>query len=166
MSSFSRGIIRVLNRAARILGLCFWFFRVYVEVRRAIRGCRASRKTPASSLEMTHGGEAAGGSDIVTGKQHSRSLPAVWDTNSAANDHVNALLKAGAIAGIHFHFGPKPWALKMECRSLPSEIGNKAKWCGQKWIAGKTALPTLVAAWENAFRRGLTYANLTAMLTA
>ena len=68
MSSFSRGIILVLNRAARIRGLCFWFFRVYVEVRRAIRGCRASRKTPASSLEMTHGGEAAGGSDIVTGR--------------------------------------------------------------------------------------------------
>ena len=87
---------------------------------------------------------------------------AVWDTNSAANDHVNALLKAGAIAGIHFHFSPKPWALKMECRSLPAEIGNKTKWCGQKWIAGKTALPTLVAAWENAFRRGLAYANLTA----
>ena len=71
MSSVASGIIRVLNRAARIRGLWFWFFRVYVEVRRAIRGCRASRKHPASSLGMTRGGEAAGGSDIVTGRHGS-----------------------------------------------------------------------------------------------
>ena len=79
----------MLNRAARIRGLCFWFFRVYVEVRRAIRGCRASRKTPASSLEMTHGGEAAGGSDIVTGGADARMTEAAQ--GSAASGSSGAL---------------------------------------------------------------------------
>jgi hypothetical protein len=41
---------------------------VYIEVHGAIRGRRASRKSPASSLGVTHGGGAAVGSDIVTGK--------------------------------------------------------------------------------------------------
>lgn len=41
---------------------------MYIEVHGAIRGRRASRKSPASSLGVTHGGGAAVGSDIVTGK--------------------------------------------------------------------------------------------------
>jgi hypothetical protein len=62
VSGFSR---LVINRAARIRGRCVWFFRVYIEVHGAIRGRRASRKSPASSLGVTHGGGAAVGSDIV-----------------------------------------------------------------------------------------------------
>ena len=97
---------------------------------------------------------------IVPYTREELKAASVRDTHSA-NDHANALLKAGALAAIHFHFSPKPWALKMDCRSLKAELGNKTLWCGQKWIAGETALPTLVAAWENAFRRGLAEANLT-----
>ena len=63
-----------INRAARIRGRCVWFFRVYIEVHGAIRGRRASRKSPASSLGVTHGGGAAVGSDIVTGKHRQAML--------------------------------------------------------------------------------------------
>jgi len=69
VSGFCRLII---NRAARIRGRCVWFFRVYIEVHGAIRGRRASRKSPASFLGVTHGGGATVGSGIDTGKHHWR----------------------------------------------------------------------------------------------
>jgi len=71
VSGFCRLII---NRAARIRGRCVWFFRVYIEVHGAIRGRRASRKSPASFLGVTHGGGATVGSDIDTGKHTSTSM--------------------------------------------------------------------------------------------